>query len=146
MTKHREFLYDPETGRLWREASGASHRGYRTVQFQGQRHLVHRVAWFLYYGEWPMLPIDHTNGNPSDNRITNLRLATASENSFNRSRPSHNTSGFKGVSLQRSRWQALIRANGQNRFLGSFDTPEEASAAYNRAALEHHGKFARVDM
>lgn len=147
MTKHREFLYDPETGKLWREAGCAHGSGYRTVLFRGRRHLEHRVAWFLHYGEWPNQQIDHINGNPSDNRIVNLRLATPSENSRNRGKPPHNTTGFKGVSRQRGRYQALIRIDdGKNKFLGSFTTPEEASAAYNRAALEHHGDFARVDL
>lgn len=148
MTKHREFLYDPKTGKLWREAGCPNGRGYRSVQFQGRRHLEHRVAWFLYYGEWPKLHVDHINGNPGDNRIVNLRLATCSENAYNRSKPPHNTSGFKGVSRQRGRrkWQSLIRVQGKNKFLGSFDTPEEASAAYDRAALKHHGDFARVDL
>lgn len=146
MPRNSEFLYDPETGKLWREAGCSDGRGYRHVQFRGQRHLEHRVAWFLYYGEWPNLFVDHINGNPSDNRITNLRLATCTENQQNRGKSKNNTTGFKGVSRHRDGWQALISVSGKNKFLGRFATREEAAAVYNKAALHHHGEFARIDL
>ena len=146
MQKNREFLYDPNTGKLWREAGSADGRGYRHVQFEGRSHLAHRVAWLLYYGEWPSGFLDHINGNPSDNRIINLRLADVVENQHNRGKSKNNTSGFKGVSSRRGKWQALISINGKNRYLGLFTTCEEASAAYDQAALQHHGEFVKLDL
>lgn len=146
MPKNSDFLYDPETGKLWREAGTADGRGYRYVQFQGEHHLVHRVAWFLYYGEWPDKTVDHINGNRSDNRITNLRLATISENGYNRKTPQNNTSGFKGVSFHRGLWQAQISVSGKNKFLGRFASREEAAAAYGKSALQYHGEFANLDL
>lgn len=148
MPKNADPWYDPETGKFWREAGCNGRLGYRQIWFRGRQEMEHRVAWFLHYGEWPKDHIDHVNGNRSDNRIVNLRLATCSENQCNRSKPQNNTSGFKGVSwIERYRvWQATIRFAGKNKFLGRFATREEASDAYNQAALKHHGNFARVDL
>lgn len=147
MPKVSEFRYDPETGKLWREAGTRDPRGYFHVQFQGEQHLSHRVAWFLYYGKWPDLFVDHINGNPSDNRIVNLRLATRAENGHNRGKARNNTSGFKGVSRHvQGHWQAIITVRGKAKFLGSFATREAASTAYQKAALAYHGEFANIDL
>ena len=118
------------------------------IWFQGRQQLEHRVAWFLHYGEWPCRQIDHVNGNRSDNRIANLRLATNSENVCNRGKPKNNTSGFKGVSWNSGRraWLATIRRKGSNKNLGYFATREAAADAYNRAALKYHGEFANLDL
>jgi len=58
---------------------------------------AHQLAWLYFYGEWPKFPIDHINGNPSDNRITNLRYATTSQNNSNARLYTNNSSGIKGV-------------------------------------------------
>lgn len=148
MPKNGDPVYDPETGKFWREAGCVSTNGYRQIWFRGRQCMEHRVAWFLHYGEWPKNHVDHINGNRSDNRIVNLRLATNAENLRNRSKPKNNVSGFKGVSwIERyQKWQATIKFDGKNKFLGRFDTREDAADAYNQAALKHHGDFAKVDM
>jgi hypothetical protein len=147
MTKAAEIMYDPATGKFWREAGCASASGYRQIWFQGRQHMEHRVAWFLHYGEWPKEQVDHINGVRSDNRIANLRGATPSQNLRNRPRPRNNTSGHKGVSWNTGRqaWLATIRYEGTNKNLGYFAAREDAAAAYNRAALKYHGEFARID-
>ncbi len=86
--------------------------------------------------------VDHINGNALDNRRCNLRFATASENSMNRSKTVLNTSGFKGVYKDKSRWLAKIGIGGKRIYLGTFDTPELAYAAYCAAALKYHKEFA----
>ena len=105
---------------------------------------AHRLAWFFVYGEWPQKQIDHINGNKSDNRISNLRLATASQNLSNKGITKSNTSGYKGVSFNRTKkkWMASIKVNKKSINLGYFLTPEEASEAYKAAAIKHHGEFA----
>jgi HNH endonuclease/AP2 domain len=90
--------------------------------------------------------VDHINGVRHDNRPSNLRPATQSENLANTRLRSNNTSGLKGASFhkQAGRWRAAIRIDGRQRHLGLFDTPEEAHAAYVRAARELFGEFARA--
>lgn len=84
---------------------------------------------------------DHINGNKLDNRKFNLRIATVSENGMNRKVNKNNKSGLKGVSFFGGRWRAYI----QKRFLGYFPTKEKAAIAYNKAAQEYFGEFARLN-
>jgi len=89
---------------------------------------------------------DHVNGDGLDNRKSNLRKATRSENLYNQGVPAHNTTGFKGVCFNKrcGKFQAEIRVSGKPRRLGLFVTKEEAHAAYCMAAKKLHGKFARL--
>lgn len=97
----------------------------------------------IYYGETPALHVDHINGIKTDNRITNLRLSTISQNNANRDRPVNNTSGLKGVSLTKKtgKWRADITANRKNHYLGEFDCPAAASLAYVLASYKLFGEF-----
>lgn len=94
---------------------------------------------------WPL--VDHVNGNGLDNRRANLRPATNAENMRNRRRYANNTSGFKGVTFDKAkgRWKAQIRLDGRRRYIGRYDTAEEAARAYDAAARELHGEFARLN-
>src|SRR5690606_6128392 len=89
--------------------------------------------------------VDHINGNGLDNRRANLREAEHRQNLMNQRRPRHNTSGFKGVTLNKrtGKWEAQILPQGRHIRLGSFEDPEEAARAYDAAALLHFGEFAR---
>jgi hypothetical protein len=91
--------------------------------------------------------VDHKNGNHLDNRRLNLRLATNQQNQCNRGPQCNNTSGYKGVTWHKydQRWKAQIWVNQKNHNLGSFDDPVEAAKAYDAAALELHGRFARLN-
>ncbi len=123
-----------------------SGRGYRQGAIFGRTHKAHRVIWVLVYGEWPPEEIDHINGDRSDNRLGNLRLATPSQNAWNKGIYSNNTSGFKGVSWDTGtqKWAANIRVNGRQRRIGVFETAEAAHAAYRDEAANLHGEFART--
>ncbi len=105
----------------------------------------HRVVWAITYGEWPSGPIDHINGIHSDNRPENLRIATVTENAHNRGITKANSSGFRGVCKpsKSRKYIAQITVNGDHINLGSFDTAEGASAAYEAAAKKAYGEFYR---
>lgn len=158
--------YSPETGEFnWLRKAGSSRAdlawngqragrvagcisgsGYNTIGVCGRLYQAHRLAWLCVYGRWPVGDIDHINGDRADNRISNLREATRSQNNCNRGATSANTSGYKGVFFKKhgSRWQAQIKINGRIKHIGYFPTPEAASVAYTEAALRLHGEFARV--
>lgn len=89
--------------------------------------------------------VDHINLNSLDNRRTNLRLANRSQNVSNQGKPKTNTSGFKGVSWYKAnrKYVARIKFHQKNIHLGYFDDPYEAHMAYQRAAQDLFGDFAR---
>ena len=85
---------------------------------------------------------DHINRNKLDNRKVNLRICTNSENGRNKGTRKGSLSGYKGVSKHRDKWQARIRLNGEQTYLGIFENIIDAALAYNKAAIIVHGEFA----
>jgi HNH endonuclease/AP2 domain len=157
----RELLrYNPKTGQFrWRKRSAggvrhdlsagyvALHQDRRRIGIDGRVYSAHQLAWFYKTGRWGRPTIDHRDGDATNNRWNNLRRATRSQQSANRRRPRHNTSGYKGVTLHRGpgKWRATIRINGKFKHLGTFTSPQEAHAAYVKAARKDHGEFARAE-
>lgn len=120
--------------------------GYVGIYYCGKYYFAHRVIYTMHYGAIPAdLQIDHTDGNRSNNCITNLRLATASQNSVNQKIRSDNKSGYKGVCWhkQKQKWQVQIALGPglRNKHLGFFKDLEEAAAAYLVAAKALHKEF-----
>lgn len=106
--------------------------------------LLHRFILQAKVGQ----KVDHIKGNWLDNRRENLRIATSSQNQWNQQAYSQRgSSKFKGVSLYRpySKWLACIRVNNKRIHLGYFKDEKEAALAYNEAALEYFGEFARLN-
>lgn len=146
------FFYDLETGHLHRKRGSSIKRagencrnGYRKVEVLGKDCLEHRVIWKMFYGIDPASSIDHRDGNKSNNRIENLRIATVSENNRNVGISSTNRSGVKGVSWDagKKRWRASIQMQGTTKNLGNFRTIEEAACARRKAAAVVYGEFSR---
>jgi hypothetical protein len=154
----REVLdYDATTGIFtWRvhrgrfccagmRAGAVQWSGYRVIYIDGKTYYAARLAVFWMTGEWPPRDVDHLNGILDDNRWTNLRKATESQNCANARMHKNKQIPFKGVSRDRKRYRAQIMVNYQRIGLGSFDTPEEAHAAYIAAARHHFGEYARSE-
>jgi hypothetical protein len=154
----RELLrYDRKTGEFrWLKCVSPSiqpgdiagtldSQGYRRIIIEGRIYRAHHLAWLYMKGKWCSVVIDHRDLDPSNNRWSNLRRATRSQNSANRSVPRNNACGLKGVSPDRRGWRATIRKNGRIHHLGVFETPQEAHAAYVKAARKLFGEFARTE-
>ena len=154
----RLLHYNPETGQFtWRVARGGKarkgsvagtktpHTGYSQLVINRTIYKQHRLAWFYMTGKWPSDQIDHINGIRDDNRFHNLREATCSQNLHNVGLKSSNSTGYKGVSLHKpsGKYVANITVKGRQLYLGIFEAPEEAHAAYKKKALEIAGQFAR---
>jgi len=151
----KHLSYDPQTGSLvWllpasRRALGAEAGyvrpdGYRMITVHWRKYLAHRLAWLHVHGVWPPQFIDHINGNRSDNRLSNLRLADYSTNGMNRP-PQINSRWGRGVHKRAGKWIAEIKNNGVKKYLGSFNSPEEARTAFIEAAAATRGEFVRID-
>jgi len=110
-----------------------------------QKWYLHRIIMQPPKG----MDIDHLSGDTLDNRRTNLRVCTRSQNCMNRIAKRNGRSAFKGVHFLRYKTtnyiQAQIRVNGRLIHLGTFKTQEDAARAYDEAARTHFGEFARLN-
>ena len=140
------FVVNKGIRRAGMMAGSAVAGGYWRLRLDGREYKAHRLAWLYMYGEWPDRDVDHINLNKRDNRISNLRLATETENGANQPLSSKNTSGFKGVTWhsRSKKWQAAVKVKGKNKYLGLFDRAEDAHSAYVKASQEAFGEFARA--
>lgn len=144
---NKRLAYDPLTGAFtWKVNVGSGYVGkpagtpstwgYLRINIRRKRFSAHRVAWFLVHGEWPAGQIDHIDGDKLNNRISNLRVVTPSLNQLcNTKRRKHNTTGYTGVVRSRSGFRAQIKVDGKAQFLGEFESPMSAAAAYEAARL-----------
>jgi hypothetical protein len=160
LSRLREVLnYDAETGLfIWLKTLGSKRmkglpagtlndQGYILICVDRKDYRAHRLAWLHETGCMPARHIDHIDGDRSNNRMSNLRLASISQNLANSRRPITNTSGHKGVSWDASRgkWQVKIQVMGVTKHCGRFHDINDAAAAYERAAKAHFGEFMRLE-
>jgi len=117
--------------------------GYVGLSLLCNEYLAHRIAWLLYYKEWPTDEVDHIDGNRANNKINNLRLSNRYDNNRNRHGPTKaNKLGVLGVHQHTSgRYVARVRHKGESLYVGIFDSPEEAHAAYLEKKRELHPSF-----
>lgn len=114
--------------------------GHVTGVVNGRNLRLHRYVLNI---DDPNMMVDHINHNPSDNRKSNLRLVNKSQNGMNRPAPQNNKSGYKGVcQISNGKYMARIMINYKGIYLGCYDTPEEASIAYESAAKKYFGEYA----
>lgn len=144
----RVLSYDSDTGEFkWlariskknRVGEQAGYTGsYVFIRLYGILYRAHRLAWAIYYGQWPEKDIDHIDRNKPNNRIKNLRLVSDSENLFNTNLRPDNTSGHKGVSWsERDQvWRAYIsNGSGKQIHLGLYKSMDEAISARKREEI-----------
>ena len=143
----REFVIDPDALhfiKMYRWHIDSS--DHITSNTRGRKVFLSRLIMGLDQAD--SIQVDHISGDPLDNRRRNLRMCTALGNSRNRTIRSDSLTGFKGVSyrVRENKYVARISPHpGERIFLGRFNTPQEAAAAYDRAAVLYHGEFARTN-
>lgn len=105
----------------------------------GEKILLHRYLLNLSKGDGK--EVDHINGDGLDNRMSNLRVCSRSDNAKNRKMSKHSKVPFKGVQKHGRKFRARITVDGERYTLGSFETPEEANKAYCAFGMEKHKEF-----
>jgi len=142
--------YDEKTGEFWwtnnaakkvagKIANAKDKHGYICLKVNGKMYKAHRLAWYFVYGSFPEKNIDHINGNKSDNRICNLRMASLTLNMQNiRKAKSNSSTGLLGISKNGSGWRAEIRIDGKKRNLGTYKNKETAHSIYVEAKRKFH--------
>lgn len=117
----------------------------RSINLNGKEYVrrLHRIIADAPDG----VMVDHINGNPLDNRRKNLRTVTPRQNCLNRSATRNKAHPYKGVYKNKcaATYTARINAGGKSRYLGSFSDPVDAARAYDEAAREFHGEYARLN-
>jgi len=147
------FDYNPLTGVFVRKAAlncgrksaigkvagFIDYTGYGYIKVARVRYSQHRLAWLYMHGEWPKNDIDHIDGNPSNNAISNLRDVTRQVNSQNHKKAySTSDSQLLGVLKHFNKWRAQIRVSGKGVHIGLFDTAIQAHEAYLVAKRQLH--------
>jgi len=145
--------YDPETGIFTRltncprsnfkkgDIAGFAFEGYIIVNIIGKTYSAHRLAFLYMTGRFPKIDTDHIDTNGINNKWSNLREATKSENGQNliKAKKNNLSTGILGVYIRKDGFiYSKIKINRKQHHLGYFNSVEEASAAYIKAKRELH--------
>lgn len=131
----------------WHTLTSKSSGPYAVHHIRRNGKLTAVLLHVLIAGDSELADVDHEDADGLNNRRYNLRPCTRTQNQANARLSKRNTSGFKGVSWHKGkrRFCAQIRLQGRLCHLGAFETAEEASHAYDAAALSAYGSFARLN-
>jgi hypothetical protein len=111
--------------------AGTVNQGYIRIQINGKRYFAHRLAWLYVYGKWPILLLDHKDGNTKNNCLTNLREATTHQNQQNQRKCSRSSSSkLIGAHKCGNKWRSNIKLNNKTIHIGTFNTAIDAHQAY----------------
>jgi hypothetical protein len=121
-------------------------KGYMATQIKGEHYCIHKLIWMWHHGDMPE-HLDHIDRDTRNNRIENLRVATAGQNMCNRRKFRNNTSGHRGVSWHKrsGRWMAYVNVDKKRVHLGYFNDLEAAAVAASEARNSLHGQFATLN-
>ena len=143
--KDGELVYRQKVrGTVKGQVAGTSFKDtYRKVSIDNKLYFVHRLVYLYHTGELPEY-VDHINGDRTDNRISNLRSATHSENIKNSKLREDSKSGYKNVSYHKKRnhWVVSLKVNGYQKYIGAFKELELAGLVANQAREKYYGEFA----
>lgn len=120
---------------------------YVRIKINGVSYSASCLAWLWMTGIWPEHEIDHRDLNKHNNAWDNLRAATRAQNMQNAPCwKKGKLSKYKGIHWKKdcSKWEAKIGLGGHQKYLGRFDSEQEAHAAYVQAATKYFGEFART--
>jgi len=134
---YKRFKEDKPVGSVSKE-------GYIVVGFNKKVHFAHRVIFLMFHGYLPKC-IDHIDGNKNNNKIENLRPATAKTNGYNKAVREKTTSGIKNVSWQKvaKKWQVSLVVNKKYKYFGLYKDIDYAKFVADAMRYKYHGKFAR---
>ena len=156
-------LFEYVDGNLYRKTSPSrnvkigdlagcvNNHGYREIRISYKPYKAHRLIFLYHHGYLPKY-LDHIDGNRSNNDISNIREATKNQNGMNQKKQiSHNgkplSSIYKGVDWYKryKKWRARIEISRKSKLLGYFTSERAAAQAYNCAAINHFGEFAKLN-
>lgn len=132
------WAVDRRAARVGDLAGCKKSNGYIHLNFNKKHYLAHHLVWLWHHQVMPTDCLDHINGDPSDNRIENLRECSIAENNQNKRKGKNNTSGYTGVTKNANKWRAGIKINGKQINLGNFNNIEDAQQAYKDAKNKYH--------
>ena len=126
-------------------AGSPSTRGYWVVGIRQKRYKLHRLIFMMHYGFMPKY-VDHIDGNTSNNKIENLRTATAAQNAYNSKKPFNNTSGLKNISWDKeyNKWVVRIGIDGVLKNFGRYNDIEYAKFIAEAMRYKYHKQYART--
>jgi hypothetical protein len=147
------LVYESSTGSFYfrlkdnslKRAGWIDQHGYRLIRLYGVLLREHHLVWLFETGSWPEFELDHEDGDPSNNKFSNLRPANRRGQGANQSVQKRREGFYKGVYKVGNRYNAKIKHRGKSRHLGMYDTPEEAALRYNEAARFYFGNWAKLN-